>query len=68
MTMIAVVEDEPSISEVISLYLKRAGYQIQLYADGLAARQSLFAPGTRPCHTGCHVTRHGWVCADPQLA
>lgn len=38
MTLIAIVEDEPSISEVVSLYLKRAGYQVQLYADGLAAR------------------------------
>ncbi|HVM70148.1 MAG TPA: response regulator transcription factor [Anaerolineales bacterium] len=38
MTLIAVVEDEPSISEVVSLYLKRAGYQVQLFADGLAAQ------------------------------
>ena len=38
MTLIAIVEDEPSISEVVSLYLKRAGYQVQLYADGLAAQ------------------------------
>jgi DNA-binding response OmpR family regulator len=38
MTMIAIVEDEPSISEVVSLYLKRAGYQVQLYEDGLAAQ------------------------------
>ena len=39
MTLIAIVEDEPSISEVVSLYLKRAGYQVQLYADGLAAQK-----------------------------
>ena len=39
MTLIAVVEDEPSISEVVSLYLKRAGYQVQVYADGLAAQE-----------------------------
>jgi len=38
MSLIAVVEDEPSISEVVSLYLKRAGYQVQVYADGLAAQ------------------------------
>lgn len=38
MSLIAIVEDEPSISEVVSLYLKRAGYQVQLYADGLAAQ------------------------------
>jgi two-component system, OmpR family, response regulator ResD len=38
MPLIAVVEDEPSISEVVSLYLKRAGYQVQCYADGLAAQ------------------------------
>jgi two-component system, OmpR family, response regulator ResD len=40
MTLIAIVEDEPSISEVISLYLKRAGYQIQRYEDGLAAQKA----------------------------
>jgi DNA-binding response OmpR family regulator len=34
---ILVVEDEPSISEVVCLYLKRAGYQVQSAADGLEA-------------------------------
>ncbi len=37
MTHIAIVEDEPNISEVVSLYLKRAGYTVSSYADGLAA-------------------------------
>jgi DNA-binding response OmpR family regulator len=41
MTDIAVVEDEPSIAEVVSLYLKRAGYQVQTFADGRAARDAL---------------------------
>src|ERR1035437_7706406 len=40
MSLIAVVEDEPSISEVVFLYLKRSGYQVQLYADGLAAQEA----------------------------
>ena len=40
MPVIAVVEDEPSISEVVSLYLKRAGFQVQLFADGLEAQQA----------------------------
>ena len=40
MSLIAIVEDEPSISEVVSLYLKRAGYQVKLYADGLAAQEA----------------------------
>jgi len=40
MSLIAIVEDEPSISEVVSLYLKRAGYQVQLFADGLAAQEA----------------------------
>jgi DNA-binding response OmpR family regulator len=34
---ILVVEDEPSIAEVVSLYLRRAGYQVTLVADGQAA-------------------------------
>jgi DNA-binding response OmpR family regulator len=35
--VILVVEDEPSISEVISLYLRRAGYQVTEVRDGQAA-------------------------------
>ena len=34
---ILVVEDEPSISEVVSLYLRRAGYQVQSVRDGQTA-------------------------------
>jgi DNA-binding response OmpR family regulator len=41
MTEIAVVEDEPSIAEVVSLYLRRAGYQVQTFADGRAAQEAL---------------------------
>ncbi|HJR81979.1 MAG TPA: response regulator transcription factor [Anaerolineales bacterium] len=34
---ILVVEDEPSIAEVVSLYLKRAGYHVQIAPDGKQA-------------------------------
>lgn len=34
---ILVVEDEASIAEVVSLYLKRAGYNVQIAADGRQA-------------------------------
>ena len=34
---ILVVEDEPSIAEVVSLYLKRAGYHVQVASDGRQA-------------------------------
>jgi DNA-binding response OmpR family regulator len=34
---ILIVEDEPSIAEVVSLYLRRAGYQVQVAQDGQAA-------------------------------
>jgi DNA-binding response OmpR family regulator len=36
-TSILVVEDEPSIAEVVSLYLKRAGFSVKVVADGQAA-------------------------------
>ncbi len=36
-TQILVVEDEPSIREVVSLYLKRAGYAVSVAADGPSA-------------------------------
>ena len=34
---ILVVEDEASIAEVVSLYLKRAGYHVQIASDGRKA-------------------------------
>jgi DNA-binding response OmpR family regulator len=38
---ILIVEDEPSIAEVVSLYLHRAGYQVQAATDGQTAQQML---------------------------
>jgi DNA-binding response OmpR family regulator len=38
---ILVVEDEPSLAEVVSLYLKRAGFQVQVAADGRQAMSIL---------------------------
>jgi DNA-binding response OmpR family regulator len=34
---ILVVEDEPSVAEVVSLYLRRAGYAVRVASTGLAA-------------------------------
>ncbi len=34
---VLIVEDEASIAEVVSLYLKRAGYNVQIAADGKKA-------------------------------
>jgi two-component system response regulator ResD len=36
-TNILIVEDEPSIAEVVSIYLKRARYQVNTVSDGQAA-------------------------------
>jgi len=38
---ILVVDDEPSISEVVSIYLKRAGYQVMVAHDGQQALEAL---------------------------
>ena len=38
---ILVVEDEPSIREVLSLYLRRAGYQVTVVGDGREALDTL---------------------------
>ena len=38
---ILVVEDEPSIAEVVGLYLQRAGYQVRTAADGKIAMTAL---------------------------
>ncbi len=38
---IFVIEDEPSIAEVVSLYLRRAGYQVQCASDGQVAQEML---------------------------
>ncbi|MBW7883223.1 MAG: response regulator transcription factor [Caldilineaceae bacterium] len=39
--MILVVDDEPSIGEVVSLYLRRAGYDVHIARDGHAALTAL---------------------------
>ncbi len=38
---ILVVEDEPSVGEVVSLYLRRAGYQVNVVRDGSQALELL---------------------------
>ena len=38
---ILIVEDEPSIAEVVSLYLRRAGYLVQVAQDGQAALDAM---------------------------
>lgn len=43
-TLILVVEDESSIAEVVSLYLKRAGFRVQVASDGKQA-MSAFQQG-----------------------
>jgi DNA-binding response OmpR family regulator len=40
-TLILVVEDEPKISEVVGLYLRRAGFQVQAVGDGASAVQQM---------------------------
>jgi DNA-binding response OmpR family regulator len=39
--LIYVIEDEPSIAEVLNLYLHRAGYQVTMLADGQSAMDAL---------------------------
>jgi DNA-binding response OmpR family regulator len=38
---ILVVDDEPSISEVVSIYLRRAGYQVVVAQDGQGALEAM---------------------------
>lgn len=44
MARIVLVEDEPDISEVVSLYLKRAGYTVAVHSDGMTALKALSDP------------------------
>ncbi|MGW8143800.1 MAG: response regulator transcription factor [Anaerolineales bacterium] len=39
--LILIVEDEPSIAEVIGLYLKRAGYEVIFAQDGIEAQDKI---------------------------
>jgi DNA-binding response OmpR family regulator len=39
--LILIVEDEPSIAEVVGLYLQRAGYQVIFARDGLEAQNKI---------------------------
>jgi DNA-binding response OmpR family regulator len=38
--LILVVDDDPTVSDVVARYLRREGYQVALAADGLAALES----------------------------
>ena len=38
---ILVVDDEPTVTEVVSVYLKRAGYQVMVAGDGQTALEAL---------------------------
>jgi len=39
--LIYVIEDEPSIAEVVNLYLRRAGYRVTVLTDGQSAMDTL---------------------------
>jgi DNA-binding response OmpR family regulator len=39
--LIYVIEDEPSIAEVVNLYLRRAGYHVTVFTDGQSAMDML---------------------------
>jgi DNA-binding response OmpR family regulator len=39
--LILIVEDEPSIAEVVGLYLRRASYEVAFARDGLEAQQEI---------------------------
>lgn len=39
--LILIVEDEPSIAEVVGLYLKRAGYEVIFAQDGIEAQDKI---------------------------
>ncbi|NPV57741.1 MAG: response regulator transcription factor [Anaerolineae bacterium] len=39
--LVLVVEDEPSVGEIVSLYLRRAGFQVEVIDDGQKALQWL---------------------------
>ena len=41
MSQIAIVEDEPNITEVVSLYFGRAGFEVISFTDGLEALEAL---------------------------
>jgi DNA-binding response OmpR family regulator len=40
-TRILIIEDEPSIAEVVSLYLRRAGFDTQIVGDGQAGVEAM---------------------------
>jgi DNA-binding response OmpR family regulator len=74
-TSILVVEDEPSVAEVVSLYLRRAGYTVRLASTGPAALREFEAqpPGLiildlmLPGLDGWAITRHVRECSDTPI-
>ncbi len=72
---ILVVEDEPSIAEVVGLYLGRAGYDVRTVGDGLAALDEIerLEPDLivldlmLPRLDGLEVTRRVRACSDTPI-
>ena len=64
-TFLLVVEDEPSIAEVVSLYLKRAGYQVQGRGRRAGGPGLDGAPDARPGDPGCDAAQGGRVYRSP---
>ena len=72
---ILVVEDEPSIAEVVSLYLGRAGYDVRTVGDGLAALSEverrkpdlIVLDLMLPKLDGLEVTRRVRACSDTPI-
>ena len=54
---ILVVDDEPSISEVVGLYLRRAGYRVMVARDGQEALQATGKTTARPGRARPDVTQ-----------
>ena len=65
MTTVLVVDDEPTIREIVVGYLDREGYKTLEAADGNRARELLEGDTPDPRRPRRHASRHGWARALP---
>ena len=56
--LILVVEDEPSIAEVVGLYLRRSGYDVIFAQDGLDAQNKIEFSLPRSNRVGPHAAHY----------
>jgi DNA-binding response OmpR family regulator len=68
MPRILVIDDDPTISELVSINLEMAGYDVNQAEDGIKGQALALQSPPRPNHVGSDASQGGWIYRLPTLA